>query len=51
MASSKKKKIFSLLKSNNIKSKIIPYSFPLLSFGFIVYILISVVNYYVSKYG
>ena len=48
---SAKKKLSSMIKSNNIKSKIIPYSFPLLSFGFIVYILISVVNYYVSKYG
>ena len=49
MASAKKK--FSLLKSNNIKSKIIPYSFSLFSFGFIVYIIISVINYYLSKYG
>jgi hypothetical protein len=45
-----KKKLFSMIKSDNIKSKIIPYSFSLLSLGFIVYILISVVNYYVSKY-
>ena len=46
-----KKKLSSMIKNDNIKSKIMPYSFSLLSLGFIVYILISVVNYYVSKYG
>jgi hypothetical protein len=45
-----KKKLLSKIKNDNVKSKIIPYSFSLLSFAFIVYILISVVNYYVSKY-
>ncbi len=45
-----KEKIFSLIESDNIKSKLIPYRFSLLSLGFIVYILISIVNYYVSKY-
>ena len=45
-----KKKLLSMIKSDNIKSKIIPYSFSLLSLGFIVYLLISVVNYYISKY-
>ena len=45
-----KKKLLSMIKSDNIKSKIIPYSFSLLSLGFIVYLLISVVNYYISNY-
>ena len=44
-----KKKLFSLIKIDNIKSKIVPYSFSLLSLAFIVFVLISVVNYYVSK--
>jgi hypothetical protein len=45
-----KNKLFSVFKSDNIKSKIIPYSFSLLSLGFIIYILISTINYYISKY-
>ena len=52
MSNAKNKKISSLGKiNNNIKSKIIPYSFSLLSLGFMVYLLISVVNYYVLKYS
>ena len=46
-----KKKLFSLIKSDNVKSKIISYSFSLLSLPFIIYILINVVTHYVSKYG
>ena len=46
-----KKKLFSLIKSDNVKSKIILYSFSLLSLAFIIYILISVITHYVSKYG
>ncbi len=45
-----KKKLSSMIKNDNIKSKIMPYSFSLLSLGFIVYILISTINYYMSKY-
>ncbi len=45
-----KKKLSSMIKNDNIKSKIMPYSFSLLSLGFIVYILISTIYYYMSKY-
>jgi hypothetical protein len=46
-----KKKLFSLIKSDTVKSKIIPYSFSLLSLAFIIYILINIITHYVSKYG
>ena len=50
----KNKKLFSSANNNtylrNIKSKVVPYSFSLFSIFFIGYILISVLNYYYSKY-
>ena len=45
-----KKKLSSMFKRDDTKTKIISYSFSLFSIGFILYVLISVINYYVSKY-
>ena len=50
----KNKKLFSSGNNNkylrNIKSKLVPYSISLFSIIFVGYILISVINYYYSKY-
>jgi hypothetical protein len=45
-----KKKLFFIIKSDNIKSKIIPYGFSLFSIIFVNYILVNVINHYLSKY-
>lgn len=45
-----KKKLSFMIKIKNIKSSIIPYSFSLLSIIFIAYLLVLVINYYLSKY-
>jgi len=50
MAKAKKKKLSSVIKTGNIKSKVIPYSFSLFSIGFLVFILTNVVNHYLTKY-
>ena len=36
--------------SNNVKSKIIPYGFTLFSLVFVGYILVEVVQHYLTKY-
>jgi hypothetical protein len=45
-----KKKLSSIIKSDEIKSKIIPYSFSLFSIVFVAYILVNVINHFLSKY-
>ena len=52
MIKNKNKKLFSSNNKNtiNIKSKVIPYGFSLFSVIFVGYVLISVLNYYYSKY-